>query len=180
MMNNEQMVMMMQQMMQQQQQMMQAFASMMQPQVAQAEVVEQPQPQQPKVVENKVMTREEFLAMQETPKQQVELEKLDLVVSGTRTLSFNRPLTTEEQPLWIANWLHLKKLFPNMRYNKKSKGFYWYAKDNREFVLACRASVITEVTEEVKQTAREYELIKAKKDAERAQEKLNKILEENK
>lgn len=134
------------------------FSSMMQPTVATAQVTEEPKQQ--------VLTREQFLAMQETTQevQETDLEPIELVVYDNKGLKFNRQVSKD---IWTINYITLKSKYPNVKYDKSVKGFRWNRVDTNEFRVACRDyQVITEITPKIKKELENYYREKAQKRAE--------------
>lgn len=119
------------------------------PEVAPAEVVAS-KPQ--------TLSREDFLALEESKPTTavVPSEPIDLVVDSTssRTLVFNQSVSGD---IWTANWVAMKKSFPNVKYDSKTKGFHWNAKDTNEFRVACQSfKVITTLTDADREAVKQY------------------------
>ena len=137
--------------------MVKMFSSMFnEPQVAKAEITTEAP---------KTLSREEFLALCEEPIAEVSSEPIELRVNNTKTgLVFNRPVSKD---IWTINYLNLKHKYPNVKYDKNTKGFRWNKVDSNEFRVACRDyQVITEITEEHKKVLDKYYKDKAKRQAE--------------
>lgn len=137
--------------------MVKMFSSMFnEPQVANAEVVTTKAP--------KTLSREEFLALAEEPIEEPMLEEIELVVYDNKGLKFNRPVSKD---IWTINYLTLKSKYPNVKYDKATRGFRWNKTESNEFRIACRDyQVITQITEEHKKVLDKYYKDKAKARAE--------------
>lgn len=116
----------------------------------------------------KTLSREDFLALEESkPTTAVTpSEPIDLVVDSTspRTLVFNQTVSGD---IWTANWVAMKKAFPNVKYDRAVKGFHWNAKDTNEFRLACQSyHVITTLSDADVEAIKQYRREKAQRQAE--------------
>ena len=132
------------------------FSGMMEPEVVPAEVQN---------AEMKTLSREDFLALQETvPEKVTNSEPIELVVYDNKGLKFNRPVSKD---IWTINWIIIKSKYPHVKYDKNTRGFRWNKSDNDEFFIACRDyQVITEITAEHRAKIAEYNKQKAQKQAE--------------
>lgn len=126
------------------------------PEVANAEVVTTKAP--------KTLSREEFLALTEESIEEPMLEEIELVVYDNKGLKFNRPVSKD---IWTINYLTLKSKYPNVKYDKATRGFRWNKTESNEFRIACRDyQVITVITEEHEKVLHKYYQEKARRKAE--------------
>lgn len=117
----------------------------------------------------KTLSREDFLALEEskaTDTGLTEVEPLDLVTSTEypRTLVFNQSCSSD---VWTINWINLKRNYPNVKYDSKSHGFRWNADRSAEFKQACRSfKVTTTLTDKDREAVKEYRKAKNQRMAE--------------
>jgi hypothetical protein len=138
--------------------MMNTMMNSMTPQVAPAEV------EAPKKAPQ-TLSRADFLALEEEVVPVEPKEPIDFrVLKDTRTLVFNQSVSKD---IWTINYLELKDKYPNMKYDKNTRGFRWNKADLLEFRTACQSyEVITSLTDDHKTRIDNYRKEKARKRAE--------------
>lgn len=132
--------------------------------------------EQPKTT-NQPLTREQFMAMHEQEvaenSAKTPTAPLDFIVLSTGRITFNQSVSHD---IWTANYLKLKRDYPNIRYDRNTHGFCWNKSNYDEFFAFCNGySVITTLSEDDKKAIKNYEVEKARKRAEYANKKLAEI-----
>lgn len=146
--------------------MMNAMMGSANPQVANA-AVETPAKQE-------TMSRADFLALEESKTEVAEVVEstpVDLICNPAtpRTLYFNQGVSKD---VWTINWIKIKKAYPNVKYDKNTKGFRWNKEHTSEFLACARTyTVVSQLSDADKQAVAEYRKAKAQKMAEYYQKK---------
>lgn len=112
------------------------------------------------------MSRADFLALEESKAEvveNVESVPVDLICNPAtpRTLYFNQGVSKD---VWTINWIKIKKAYPNVKYDKNTKGFRWNKEHTGEFLACARVyNVVSQLSDADKQEVAEYRKAKAQK-----------------